>query len=155
MKPEKVIFRKVDLSKFRFLGTDLRKVEFADVDWDMKTGRSRVYDAIEPDPVTEKFDYPLIAQLYKRLRANYEENLNYAQAGDFHIGEMEMYRKGKRDPIDRGIIFSYKLFFKYKWIFFLDSKYSTLDFSLIFKITKLLIILSNLLIIKLIFPEKE
>ena len=113
LKPEKVIFRKVNLSKFRFLETDLRKVEFVDVDWDMKTGRSRVYDAIELDPVTKKFDYPLIAQLYKRLRANYEENLNYAQAGDFHIGEMEMYRKGKGEPIDRGITWLYKVLSNY------------------------------------------
>lgn len=113
LRPEMVRFKKVDLGKFRFLGTDLRKIEFVDVDWDMKTGRSRVYDAIEPDPVTKKFDYPLIAQLYKRLRVNYEENLNYSQAGDFHIGEMEMYRKGKRDPIDRGIILIYKLLSNY------------------------------------------
>jgi hypothetical protein len=96
VKPEKVIFRKVDLSKFRFLGTDLRKVEFVDVDRGRKRGRNKIYDEIEAEPETKKFDYPLIAQVYKRLRANYEENLNYAEAGDFHIGEMECKRKSSK-----------------------------------------------------------
>lgn len=113
LKPEKVSFRKVDLSKFRFLGTDLRKVEFVDVNWDRKRGRNRIYDEIEPDTVTEKFDYPLIAQVYKRLRGNYQENLNYAEAGDFHIGEMEMRRKGEKNPFNKGIIQLYKLLSNY------------------------------------------
>ena len=112
-KPEKVSFKKVDLSRCRFLGTDLRKVEFLDVDWNRKRGRNRIYDEIEAEPETNKFDYPLIAQVYKRLRANYEENLNYAEAGDFHIGEMEMRRKGEKNPFNKGIIQLYKLLSNY------------------------------------------
>lgn len=92
-EPERVIIRKVDLSKFRFLSTDLRKVEFVDVDWGGKGVRNWVYDEMMPDRSTNKFDYPLIALLYRKLRANYEENLNYPEAGDFHIGEMECKRR--------------------------------------------------------------
>jgi uncharacterized protein YjbI with pentapeptide repeats len=101
LKPEKVRFRKINLSKFRFLGTDLRKVEFIDVDWykEEGAGRNKIYDEVSPDPENRKLDHPLITQVYKRLRANYEENLNYAEAGDFHIGEMEMRRKDKREKI--------------------------------------------------------
>jgi len=124
LRPEKVTFEKVDLSRFRFLGTDLRKVEFVDVDWDTKRGRNRIYDEIVSHTLTEtkyfglpplikKPDYPLIAQVYKRLRMNYEENLNYAEAGDFHIGEMEMRRKGEKNPFNKGIIWLYKLLSNY------------------------------------------
>jgi len=107
LKPERVSFKKVNLSKFRFFGTDLRKVEFVDVEWDMEKGRSRIYDEIVVR------DYPLIAQVYKRLRANYEENLNYAEAGDFHIGEMEMRRKGEKKPFNKIIISLYKFISNY------------------------------------------
>jgi len=92
-KPEKVSIRKVDLSKFRLLGTDLRKVQFVDVDWGRKGVRNWIYDEMMPDRGTNKFDYPLIALLYKKLRANYEENLNYPEAGDFHVGEMQCKRR--------------------------------------------------------------
>lgn len=34
-----------------------------------------------------------IAQLYRRLRDNYEVNKRYAEAGDFFIGEMEILRQ--------------------------------------------------------------
>ncbi|MDP3024771.1 MAG: pentapeptide repeat-containing protein [candidate division Zixibacteria bacterium] len=115
LKPEKVSFRKVDLSKFRFLGTDLRKVEFVDVGWYKEKGRGRnkIYDEVSPDPGTKKFDYPLISQMYKRLRANYEDNLNYAEAGDFHIGEMEMRRKGEKNFFNKCIVWAYKLISNY------------------------------------------
>jgi len=111
--PEKVSFRKIDLSKFRFSETDLRKVEFVNVHWYKKSkkrgvdkiyrGVNKIYDEIIPDPYTKKFDYPLIAQVYKRLRANYEENLNYAEAGDFHIGEMECRRKSYKTWFGRNL----------------------------------------------------
>jgi uncharacterized protein YjbI with pentapeptide repeats len=115
MRPEKVSFQKVDLCNFRLLGTDLRKVEFVDVDWykEKARGRNKIYDEVSPDPETKKFDYPLIAQVYKRLRANYEENLNYADAGDFHIGEMEMRRKGEKNPFNKAVIWLYKLISNY------------------------------------------
>ncbi len=42
-----------------------------------------------------KPEYKLIAMLYRRLQANYINNLSYAEAGDFYVGEQEMVRKGK------------------------------------------------------------
>ncbi len=106
MRPEKVSFQKVDLRNFRLLRTDLRKVEFVDVDWYKEKGRNKIFDEVSPEPETKKFSYPLIAQVYKRLRANYEENLNYAEAGDFHIGEMEMRRKDKKEKISNRLAIS-------------------------------------------------
>jgi len=110
-RPEKVNFIKVDLSNFGFLGTNLRKVEFVDVNWYKKSkgGRNRVYDEI----ISGSSEYPFMAQMYKRLRANYEENLNYAEAGDFHIGEMEMRRKGEKNFFNKCIIWAYKLISNY------------------------------------------
>jgi len=113
LRPEEVIFRKVDLGKFRFIDTDLRKVEFISVDWYKEKGRNKIYDEVSPDPETKKFDYSLIAQVYKRLRANYEKNLNYAEAGDFHIGEMEMRRKGEKNIYNKAVIWLYKLISNY------------------------------------------
>ncbi|MCJ7498312.1 MAG: hypothetical protein MUO78_09320 [candidate division Zixibacteria bacterium] len=97
------------MSKSRFLETDLRKVEFVDVDWYKKKGRNKIFDEIMAVP----YDYPLVSQVYRRLRANYEENLNYAEAGDFHIGEMEMRRKGEKNIFNKGIIWLYKLISNY------------------------------------------
>jgi uncharacterized protein YjbI with pentapeptide repeats len=116
LHPEKVRFRKVDLSKFRFSRTDLRKVEFIDVEWyrkSKKKGINKIYDEIKTEPGMKKFDYSLIAQTYKRLRANYEENLYYAEAGDFFIGEMDMRRKGEKNIINKIFLCLYKFFSHY------------------------------------------
>jgi len=119
LKPERVFFRKVDLSRFRFLETDLREVNFIDVDWyrdprkSKRRGVNQIHEEVSADPETNKFDYPLIAQVYKRLRANYEENLNYAEAGDFHIGEMNMRKKGEKNVINKTILYLYEFLFRY------------------------------------------
>ena len=114
-KPERVQFQKVDLSYVRFLETDLRKVHFTDVDWNKEKGkgRNRVFDEVSHDPFTKKFDYALIAQLYRRLRANYEENLRYSEAGDFYIGEMEMTRKAERSIFKKLPLLFYKAISNY------------------------------------------
>ena len=112
-KPEKVQFQKVDLSQVRFLETDLRKVHFTDVDWNKDKGRNRVFDEVSPDPKTKRFDYALIAQLYRRLRANYEENLRYSEAGDFYIGEMEMTRKAQTSIFKKLPLLFYKAISNY------------------------------------------
>jgi hypothetical protein len=114
-KPEKIEFQKVDLSCVRFLETDVRKVHFTDVDWNKEKdkGRNRVFDEVSPDPETKKFDYALIAQLYRRLRANYEENLQYPEAGDFYIGEMEMTRKAQTSIFKKLPLLFYKAISNY------------------------------------------
>ncbi|MGB2770014.1 MAG: pentapeptide repeat-containing protein, partial [Candidatus Zixiibacteriota bacterium] len=102
-KPQKVEFRKVDLSQFRFLETDLREVHFTDVGWYRKNGRgrNRVFDEIYRDSTTKKPDYCLVAHLYRRLRANFERTLLYPEAGDFYIGEMEMTRKAEKSVLKK------------------------------------------------------
>ncbi|MGB8658551.1 MAG: pentapeptide repeat-containing protein [Candidatus Zixiibacteriota bacterium] len=113
--PEKVVFQKVNLSKFRFLETDVRKVSFIDVDWNKKSskGRWRVYDEVSMDPDTKNFDYSLIEELYRRLRKNYEDNLKYSEAGDFYIGEMEMWRKAETSFLSKIPLFCYKAISNY------------------------------------------
>lgn len=113
-KPEKTEFQKVDLSNVRFLETDLRGVHFTDVEWyrEKGTGRNRVFDEVET-PIFRNFDYALIAQLYRRLRANYEENLQYSEAGDFYIGEMEMTRKAEKNIFKKLPLLFYKAISNY------------------------------------------
>jgi hypothetical protein len=119
-KPEKVEFQKVDLSKVRFLETNLREVNFTDVNWNKEEDkrRNRVFDELSPGWLSfrlelKTFDYALIAQLYRRLRANYEENLRYSEAGDFYIGEMEMARKAERNPLKKLPVLFYKAISNY------------------------------------------
>lgn len=124
-QPEKVEFQKVDLSQVRFLETDLRGVHFTDVEWEKEKGNNRnmVFDEVslplDPSPLdpytseVKKFDYALIAQLYRRLRANYEENLRYGEAGDFYIGEMEMTRKAQTSIFKKLPLLFYKAISNY------------------------------------------
>ena len=120
--PGKLIFRKISLERCRFLETDISKAKFIDVEWDTKkrgsigklgiTEKMAVYDELtadlhwvwwqklpEQDKTIEKepkkFQFALIAQIYRRLQANYLENYRYSEAGEFFIGEREMMRKSK------------------------------------------------------------
>lgn len=102
-------FRKISIETCRFLETDLRKVQFSDVTWP-RSRRTCVYDELAPDvkwinwdksedkkeaDKPDRFQYSLIAQLYRHLQSNFMESNNYSQAGEFHIGEREMMRKSK------------------------------------------------------------
>lgn len=99
-KNAEFVFRKIDLSKCEFLETDLTKVEFIDVTWAKTGGVGKwfktyaVYDAVKKVK-DNKYDYGLIAQLYRRLQINYIDNCFYSEAGHFHIGEQEAVRKGR------------------------------------------------------------
>ena len=115
-KPERAKFEKLNLSRVRFLDTDLSKVHFTDVNWYRENGkgRNRVFDEVSPDPEDRNFfDYALVAQLYRRLRANYEENLRYSEAGDFYIGEMEMTRKAQTSVFKKLPLLFYKAISNY------------------------------------------
>jgi len=123
-KPKQIAFRKVALQKCRFLETDMSDIRFSDVEWPERDvewpeqgrriskwfKRKAVYDEIAPDlkwlrwndsenkEVTKeplKYQYNLIAQLYRSLQANYISNYRFPEAGDFYIGEQEMMRKAK------------------------------------------------------------
>ncbi len=93
-QPEKIRFRKVSLANCRFLETDVSQVQFIDVGWTRKGKFWFPRNAVH-DELTEYPDYTLIAQLYRRLQANYVNNYRYSEASDFYIGEQEMVRKAK------------------------------------------------------------
>lgn len=97
LPPGKITFRRADLEKCRFLGTDLRKVQMTGVKWPQIGRRVGVYDEIHALEGKEKEGksppWPEIEQLYRQLKQNYEDQRDYERAGDFHYGEKEMRRK--------------------------------------------------------------
>jgi uncharacterized protein YjbI with pentapeptide repeats len=84
-------FQKINLSRVTFLNTDITEVEFLDEIWPKKGGRVMVVDEMHIGR-DQSTTYSAIAQLYRRLRKNYENNYRFAEAGSFFIGEMEMFR---------------------------------------------------------------
>lgn len=93
-----------DLSSLCFSHTALDRVIFRNVTW-AKQGRYpggsghwltgdayRYYRADKPPHAAH------VAQVYRRLRTNFEANKRYTEAGGFFIGEMEMVRRGDRLP---------------------------------------------------------
>lgn len=90
-KPKYVRFQNVNLSTVSFSYTDISEVEFLNEKWETKNGRLTLVD--ESRIIKDKaITYDAVAQLYRRLRRNYEDNYRFAEAGDFFIGEMEMRR---------------------------------------------------------------
>jgi hypothetical protein len=94
-KPEESSFGGVGLERCLFVGCDVSKLDFADVRWDRRPtlillgGRRAVRDE---QYAKTAGDYSLVGKLYRQLRKNYEGKGAYAEAGDFHYGEMEMRR---------------------------------------------------------------
>ena len=94
-KPEESEFGEVGLERCLFAGCDVSKVDFTDVRWDrlptlfLLGGRRAVRDEHYANTVG---GYRLVEKLYRQLRKNYESKGAYAEAGDFHYGEMEMRR---------------------------------------------------------------
>lgn len=91
-QPKDVRFHNIDLSNVSFMNTNVTEVEFLDANWAKKNGRLAVIDEtlIEKKPYSTT--YGAVAQLYRRLRLNYENNYRFSEAGEFFIGEMEMLR---------------------------------------------------------------
>jgi len=108
------IFRKVSLSNCRFLETDVTRIQFTDVVWALRQSliepfaRKAIRDEFWPDPnwlqwdkskdeksdlEPPRFQHNLIAAVYRQLQANYIRNFQYAEAGDFYIGEQEAMRR--------------------------------------------------------------
>jgi len=90
-----VIFRNLNLRHVSFLNAiKLDKVQFINVEWNAQkawpyTTRKTVHDE---STVDTQENYPLIENIYRQLKINYESKGNYGYAGDFHYGEMEMRR---------------------------------------------------------------
>lgn len=94
-QPQDVKFQYFDLRNVSFLYTDVTKVEFINEVWGKKKGiiKGRII-VVDESRIKENEDitYDAVAQLYRRLRRNYEDNYRFAEAGDFFIGEMEIRR---------------------------------------------------------------
>ena len=87
------------ISGISLIDTELEKVEFNDNTWitNVYSGRKTVVDEILLDRnLSENVSYGDVAQLYRRLRKNFESAKRYEEAGDFFKGEMEVRRK--HDP---------------------------------------------------------
>ncbi len=93
-KPKEVRFQDVDLSNVCFTYADVTDVDFVNVTWAKKRSGlgSRLRVAEEELIGRWEVTYEGVAQLYCRLRRNYESNYRFIEAGDFFIGEMEMRR---------------------------------------------------------------
>jgi uncharacterized protein YjbI with pentapeptide repeats len=93
---------KISLKMVLFKGTDVRRIQFLNVEWDRKVCRLGpfhipierivVYDEKLLENSEGPRDYESVARIYWGLRHNYERNGRYAEAGDFYISEMEMRR---------------------------------------------------------------
>jgi len=119
-QPEKVLFQRVFLGQTRFLETDVRKVHFADVKWAERSGgRPAVWDELAREDDGEDKNHALIAQLYRQLKYNYEEEQrDPITAGEFHFGEMEM-RRLEKPPKNRLLRFfkrNVSFLALYRWI---------------------------------------
>jgi hypothetical protein len=100
LKPQQVFFHHVDLSRWSFLDTDLRRIDFNDVTWGtirrLWSRRTAIFDEIRVS--NEKVKVPKeylakVERLYRHLKQNYESQRDYGRAGDFYYGEMEMKRR--------------------------------------------------------------
>jgi hypothetical protein len=131
-----ITFRNADLTKCRFLDTDVRQIEFTGITWPKEDTREAkiwtrwlrkvkrklrigsrlmVYDEIaEPKYYRQKLfwwsSWSRVERLYRQLKQNYEERHDYERAGDFHYGEKQVRRKSS----ETGVLL--KLFLKVYWL---------------------------------------
>jgi uncharacterized protein YjbI with pentapeptide repeats len=108
---ETVIQRgKISLRMVLFKGTDVRGIQFLNVEWDKKEvgprclrmKRNIIYDEKLIENSEGPPDYESVARIYWGLRHNYERSGRYADAGDFYISEMEMRRLQTAPPPRKG-----------------------------------------------------
>lgn len=108
--PDSVVFHDVDLSRTLFNNCDISDIRFtSSVRWDTaprhrarlyNDRKAVLYDEIVPyrEGWTDSLfrdgerDYKAVAQAYQRLKKNYDGQLDYWTANEFHYGEMEMQR---------------------------------------------------------------
>jgi len=103
-QPEKIIFYKTYLGQALFHNCDVSKLNFSLVVWRRRrgSGKWKVFEEevdldAAPDLTAaagsvDERRYWLVVELYQQLKKNYDERKDYATAGDFHYGEMEMKR---------------------------------------------------------------
>jgi uncharacterized protein YjbI with pentapeptide repeats len=84
----------VDLSRVRFLFADVIRMEFGNVTWGAHPRGCVVEEAwLGKEPF---LSYVHVAELYRALRQNYENQLRFSEASDFFVREMELLRKKPR-----------------------------------------------------------
>jgi uncharacterized protein YjbI with pentapeptide repeats len=108
---ETVIQRgKISLRMVLFKGTDGRRIQFLNVEWDKKEvgprclrmKRNIIYDEKLLENSEGPPDYESVTRSYWGLCHNYERSGRYADAGDFYISEMEMRRLQTAPPPRKG-----------------------------------------------------
>jgi hypothetical protein len=73
-----------------------------------RRGRKRTLD--EERAEKGEISWDEAGEVYRKLRKNFEDNLAYEAAGDFHVGQMECrLRDRNRKLWDRGFTLAYKL----------------------------------------------
>ena len=92
LKLKLIDFTSVDFSKCKLSYADFSSVNLVDIRWAMKKKRRIIYDEIENE---KNINYPIVENVYRRLKKNYENSGDYPYAGDFHYGEMEMKRRAQ------------------------------------------------------------
>jgi hypothetical protein len=55
--------------------------------------RTVIHDEVALNQTFKSLDRPLVAELYRQLRLNYEKSLQEAEADYFYFGQMEMRRQ--------------------------------------------------------------
>ncbi|MDI6852713.1 MAG: pentapeptide repeat-containing protein [Deltaproteobacteria bacterium] len=105
----RLIFQDQSLERARFLGTDVRRLQFDNVRWPVLHGRQIIFDEMllhrKEGPhlfsLSSRPEYGFryedicagLEKLYRYLKLNYEQEGDLKQAGDFHYGELEMHRR--------------------------------------------------------------
>lgn len=84
-------FQNISLTLAKFLGSDLSKIKFNNVEWFSMHGRNAVYDESIMRK-EKKGSYAEIELIYQQLKSNYEDKKDFKRVGDFHYGEMDMHR---------------------------------------------------------------
>lgn len=101
-RPEFVQFSTVNLRSVSFFNTDVSRANFVDVDWLRESGAISFLGRVLEDNIGNfHFEQrPLsmstlrwLERLCQQLKLNYENQRNYADAGDFHWAEMEYRRQ--------------------------------------------------------------
>jgi uncharacterized protein YjbI with pentapeptide repeats len=95
-KPEMLTFNTMLLRPGWFINTDVSKVDFTNVMWyGMPGGPEGILDEETHALKDRGIDAPyvLLAQAYRRLSANAEENREYPLANEFHYWSLEALRK--------------------------------------------------------------
>lgn len=98
LKPDKVLFSQVNLSKVYFQRTNLRGVRFLGVDWWQPTlNRNGIYDELFINNSTDgafRYTYlPVLEETCRNARVALEENRSFNIASDFYVAEMEAIRQ--------------------------------------------------------------